>query len=84
MTRDRGCGKCLCAGSGAKDVGISNSRVDSEPTVGDEGVREMSAAGDGDGSGEADGGMMLPVVLRPEPGEGISVTLGIPQVVKVS
>jgi hypothetical protein len=43
----------------------------------------VSAAGDGDGVGEADGSLMLPVVLRPAPGEGISARLGLPQVVKV-
>jgi hypothetical protein len=42
-----------------------------EPTGGDEGVREESAEGDGDGIDEADGDLMLPVVLRPAPGEGI-------------
>ena len=34
-------------------------------------MREVSAAGDDDGIGEADGGLM-PMVLRPAPGEGIS------------
>ena len=72
---------CLCAGRGAKDVGISNSRVVS-PLSGTRGVRKLSAAGDGDGIGEADGGLMLPVVLRPAPGDGISALLGIPQVVR--
>ena len=43
----------------------------------------MSAAGDGDGTGEADGGLGLPVVLRPAPGEDISTLLAIPQVGKV-
>jgi hypothetical protein len=52
------------------------------PLSGARGVREVSAGGDGDGIGEADGGLMLPVVLRPAPGEGISARLGIPQVVK--
>ena len=42
--------------------------------------REVS---DSDGIGEADGSLMLPVVLRPAPGEGISARLGPPQVVKV-
>jgi hypothetical protein len=46
-------------------------------------VREVSAAGDGDGIGEADGSIMSPVVLRQAPEEGISARLGIPQVVKV-
>ena len=45
------------------------------------GVSEVSAAGDG--IREVDGGLMLPVVLRPAPGEGISARLGFPQVVKV-
>jgi hypothetical protein len=45
-------------------------------------MREVSGAGDGDGIGEADGGLTLPVVLRPAPGEGISARLGIPEVVK--
>ena len=44
------------------------------PLSGTRGVREMSAAGDGDGIGEANGGLMLPVVLRPALGEGIKVT----------
>jgi hypothetical protein len=43
------------------------------------GVREVSAAGDGDGSQEADGCLMLPEVLRPAPGEGIRAGLVIPQ-----
>ena len=47
------------------------------------GLREVSAAGDGDGIGEADGGLMLPVVLRPAPGEGIRAGLVIPQAGKV-
>ena len=33
------------------------------------GVREVTAAGDGDGIRKADGGLMLPVELRPAPGE---------------
>ena len=45
-------------------------------------MSEVSGAGDGDGFGEADGGLTLPVVLRPAPGEGISARLGIPEVVK--
>jgi hypothetical protein len=63
-------------------VGRVDGRVGS-PLARTRGVREVSMAGDGDGIGEADGGLMLPVVLRPAPGEGISARLGIPQVVKV-
>ena len=73
---------CLCAERGAKDVGIRNMRVVS-PLSETRGVREVSAAGDSDGVGEADGCPMSPVVLRPAPGEGISARLGFPQVVKV-
>ena len=47
-------------------------------------MREVSGAGDGDGIGEADGGLTLPVVLRPAPGEGIRAGLVIPQAGKVS
>ena len=73
---------CLCAGRGAKDVGISNSRVVSPLSRTGE-VCEVSAAGDGDSSREADGGLMLPVVLRLAPGEGIRAGLSSPQVGKV-
>jgi hypothetical protein len=43
-------------------------------------VREMSATGGGDGIREANGGLVLPSVLRPVPGEGISAGLAIPRV----
>ena len=33
-------------------------------------LRQVSAAGDSDGVGEADGSPMLPEVLRPAPGKG--------------
>ena len=44
------------------------------------GVPEVSASGDGDGVQEADAGLMLPVVLRFAPGEGIHAGLVISQV----
>jgi hypothetical protein len=47
------------------------------------GVREMSAASDRDGVGEADGGLMLPLVLGPEPRANISAGFGFPHVGKV-
>ena len=50
------------------------------PLVGTRLVSEVSTAGDGDGIRKADGGLLLPVVLRPAPGEGISAGLVIPQV----
>ena len=59
-------------------MGRVNSR--GEPLAGTWGVREVRSAGDGDGICEADGGLMLPVVLRPAPGEGISAGLGFPHV----
>jgi hypothetical protein len=69
--------------SGEGGEGCRPSQQQSGPTVGNEGVYEVSAAGDGDGISEADGGRMLPVVLRPAPGESISARLGIPQIVKI-
>jgi hypothetical protein len=51
--------------------------------AGTSGVREVSAAGNGDGIRKADGGLMLPVVLRPATGEGIRTGFVIPQVGKV-
>ena len=47
------------------------------------GVREVSAAGNRDGVGEADGSLMSPEVLRRAPGEGISARLGFPHIGKV-
>jgi hypothetical protein len=47
------------------------------------GVREVSAADDGDGSRKAYVGLMLPVVLGPAPVEGIRARLVIPSVGKV-
>ena len=44
----------------------------------------MRAVGDGEGIGEADGGLMLAVVLRPAPGDGVCAGLCIPQVGNVS
>ena len=54
------------------------------PLSGTRGVREVRAAGDGDIIDCADGVLVLPEVLRPAPGEGISARLSIPQVVKES
>ena len=50
------------------------------------GVREVRAAGDSDGVAKADGGLMLPVVVRPVPilpGECIVAMFGFPHVGKV-
>ena len=47
--------------------------------AGTRGVREVRAVGDGDGIGEADGCLILPVALRSAPGKGMSAGLGIPQ-----
>ena len=71
--------KCVCV---SKDVGIGKSTMVSLLS-GARGVREVSAAGNGNGIGEVDGSLVprLPVVLRPAP--GISFRLSIPQVVKV-
>ena len=43
----------------------------------------MAAAGDGDGIRKADGDLVLPVVLRSAPGEGICAGLVIPQMGEV-
>ena len=53
------------------------------PMEGTRGVREVRAAGDGDGIRKADGDPMLPVVLRPASGEGTGAGLVIPQVGRV-
>ena len=45
-------------------------------------MREVSATCDSDGVAEADGSRMLPEVLRPAPGEGISARLVVPHVGK--
>ena len=47
------------------------------------GVREVSATCDRDSVAKADGSLMLPEVLRPAPGEGISAGLVVPHVSKV-
>ena len=54
-----------------------------EPSVEDEGVREVSATCNSHSVAEADGSLMLPEVLRPAPGEGIRARLMIPHVGKV-
>ena len=69
---------CLCTRTGAKG---QSSR---EPTFGDEGgVRKMIASCDRDGIAEAHSRLMLPLVLSPMPGEGISAGFGFPHVSKV-
>ena len=50
--------KCVCV---SKDVGIGKSTMVSLLS-GARGVREVSAAGDGDGIHEADGGLVMPMV----------------------
>ena len=50
--------------------------------VGARGMREVSAADDGNSCREAGCGAMLLEELRPAPGEGLSVELIIPQVGK--
>ena len=47
------------------------------------GVREVSATCNSDSVAEADGSLMLPEVLRPAPGEGISAGLVVPHVSEV-
>ena len=64
---------------GAKDVGISNWRG-SSPLSETRGVREVSAAGHGDGVAKADGSLMSPEVLRPASAEGISARLSFPHI----
>ena len=49
--------------------GTKRGTLSGEPTVGTRGLRKVRAEGDGDGIGQADGGLMLPVVLRPATGE---------------
>ena len=46
-------------------------------------MHEVSAAYDCEGVADADGDLMLPVVLRPAPGECISAMFGFPHVGKV-
>ena len=60
----------LSPGMGAEDVSIRKRRVVSRLSE-TRGVRKVSAACDRDGVAEADGGLMLPGVLRPAPGESI-------------
>ena len=72
---------CRSPGMGAEDVGIRKRRVASRLSE-TRGVRKVSAC-DRDGVAQADGGLMLPVVLRPSPGESISVLFGFPHVGKV-
>ena len=47
------------------------------------GLREVRAEGDGNSSRKADGVAMLPVVLRPSTGEGLSAGLITPHASKV-
>ena len=56
-----------------KGVGISNRRGArcTSPLARTRGVREVSATCDRDSVAEADGSLVFPEVLRPEPGEGI-------------
>ena len=73
---------CLWTWRGAEDVCIRKRRV-SSPLSETRWVREVSAACDRDDVAEAHGGLMLPVVLRPAPGEGISAWFSFPHVGKV-
>ena len=54
---------CLWTGRDAADVGVREKRMAS-PLLETRGVREVSSACDRDSIAEADGGLMLPVVLR--------------------
>ena len=73
---------CLWTGRDTADVGVREKRMAS-PLLETRGVREVSSACDRDSIAEADGGLMLPVVLEPAPGEGISAMLKVPHVGKV-
>ena len=46
-------------------------------------MRKVSATCDGDSVAETDGSLVLPEILRPAPGEGISARLIVPHVGKV-
>ena len=74
-TPEEGEVKCVCLspGRGAEDVGIRKRRVTSRLSE-TRGVRKVSAECDRD----VDGRLMLPVVLRPSPGESISAWFGFP------
>ena len=76
---------CLGAGREAKDAGISTRRGARCvcPLSRARGVRKVSATCDGDGVSETDGSLVLPEILRPAPGEGISARLIVPHVGKV-
>ena len=76
---------CLRTGRGGEDVGISNRRGArcKSPVSRTRGVREVSATCNSHSIAEADGSLMLPEVLRPAPGEGISAGLVVPHVGKV-
>ena len=76
---------CLRMGRGGEDVGISNrtgARCKS-PGSRTRGVRQVSATCNSHSVAEADGSLVLPEVLRPAPGEGISARLVIPHVSEV-
>ena len=76
---------CLRTGRGGEDVGISNRRGArcKSPLSRTRGVREVSATCNSHSVAEADGSLVLPEVLRPAPGEGISAGLVIPHVSEV-
>ena len=78
---------CLRMGRGGEDVGISNRRGARymSPLARTRGVRvrEVSATCNSHSVAEADGSLVLPEVLRPAPGEGISAGLVVPHVSKV-
>ena len=76
---------CLRMGRGGEDVGISNRRGArcKSPGSRTRGVREVSATCNSHSVAEADGSLVLPEVLRPAPGEGISAGLVIPHVSEV-
>ena len=73
---------CLWTGRGAEEVGMSKRRV-AGPLSETRGVREVSATCNSHSVAEADGSLVLPEVLRPAPGEGISARLVIPHVSEV-
>jgi hypothetical protein len=76
---------CLRTGRGGEDVGISNRRGSrcKSPVSRTRGVREVSATCNSHNVAEADSSLVLPEVLRPAPGEGISAGLVVPHVSKV-
>ena len=84
-TRCRGGGRCLGTGREAKDVGINIRRGArcTSPLSRARGVRKVSATCDGYGVAATRGSLVLPEVLRPAPGEGISARLITPLVGKV-